>query len=79
MDINSSVGKLSNTYKRQKDITMENDIEDEEQIKFRITWTGYDDKQHSRVVPMLWSGRYMMLMRGMTRDSESIRVMEVDE
>jgi hypothetical protein len=78
MDINSSVGKLSITYKGQKDI-MENDIEDEEQIKFRITWTGYDDKQHSRVVPISWSGQYMILMKGMTRDSESIRVGEVDE
>jgi len=78
MDINSSVGKLSNTYKRQKDITMENDIQDEEQIKFRITWTGYDDKQHSRVVPLSWSSKYMMLMKGMTRDNESIRVGEVN-
>ena len=77
MDTNSSVRKLSITYKRQKDI-MENDIEDEEQIKFRITWMGYDNKAHSRVVPMSWSGKYMMLMKGMTRDNESIRVGEVD-
>ena len=78
MDTNSSVRKLSITYKRQKDIAMEYEIEDEEQIKFRITWMGYDDKQHSRVVPMSWSGKYMMLMKGMTRDNESIRVGEVD-
>lgn len=77
MDTNSRSRKLPITYKRQKDIIVEYEIDEAEETKYRITWIGYDDKEHSRVVPMSWSAMYIVLMKGMTRDKSSVRIGEV--
>lgn len=51
---------------------MEQDTDNDEGNKTHISWVGYDDKKHSRVVPSCWAERYLAITKGMTRDRESI-------
>jgi len=51
---------------------MEQDTDNNEGNKTHISWVGYDDKKHSRVVPSCWAERYLTITKGMTRDRESI-------